>query len=67
MKKKKSDFRCRLPKTDFRFLIYTPKNIYLKKILAYDEEILQCIFIYLEEKLDVPMQEKEFPSKDLLV
>ena len=27
----KSDFRCRPPKTDFRFLIYTPKNMYLKK------------------------------------
>ena len=29
---KKSDFRCRPPKTDFRFLIYTPKKTYLKKI-----------------------------------
>ena len=32
---KKSDFQCRPPKTDVRFLIYTPKNIklniYLKK------------------------------------
>ena len=27
----KSVFRCRPPKTDFRFLIYTPRNIYLKK------------------------------------
>ena len=24
----KSVFRCRPPKTDFRFLIYTPKNMY---------------------------------------
>ena len=29
---KKSDFRCRPPKTDSRFLIYAPKHIYLKKI-----------------------------------
>ena len=28
---KKSDFRCRPPKTDFRFLIYTPKNIFKEK------------------------------------
>ena len=27
---KKSDFRCRPPKTDFRFLMYTSKNIYFK-------------------------------------
>ena len=27
----KSVFRCRPPKTDFRFLIYTPKNIFKKK------------------------------------
>ena len=28
---KKSDFRCRTPKTNFRFSMYTPKNIYLGK------------------------------------
>ena len=34
--RKKLDFQCRPPKTDFRFLIYTPKNIYLKKIPFFD-------------------------------
>ena len=30
---KKAVFRYRPPKTDFTFLIYTPKNMYLKKTL----------------------------------
>ena len=30
---KKSDFRCRPPKTDFGYLIYTPKKHKKKKVV----------------------------------
>ena len=43
---KKSDFRCRPPKMDFRFLIYAPNNIYFKKypFLCTSVQVIPLLF-----------------------
>ena len=41
MPKKKTVFRCRQPITDFTFLIYTPKSIYLKKYPFFNANLLE--------------------------
>ena len=43
-KKKKTFFRCRPPKTEFTFIIYTKKNIYIYKF----EKIPFLMPIYLK-------------------
>ena len=42
---KKAVFRCQPPKTDFTFLIYTGKNIYLKKIKCQFTRKIPIFFI----------------------